>query len=317
MDNTDITLAKYMLTESKKKNNEINFIALSSNPMISVSELLEIIENSGEKHQQIMHNPNLTLDDVEQIKVCYYALATIGQYYDLLSDTRIIFNNGRFYYKSHEISWKFIRMNKHITYEFYKLYCKDMISNNEYILYNPNGDCRNFDFSDSTIDIVYCINNFKGIYNDKLDEFIIEHKSKLRHKIDHAMSYLRYEFIIENEDIFYNIHNSCYLYINNTLTIDNVLHMIDKLNIFQRSLFEDSAIMAHIFMNANITLEDIITNNLHNHKYFYLFASNRNCTVSDILNNPDLNFKDIADCLSSNKHDYTINLNQFKFAFID
>lgn len=69
--------------------------------------------------------------------------------------------------------------------------------------------------------------------------------------------------------------------------------------------------MARIFKNANITLEDIIANNLHNHKYFYLFASNRNCTVSDILNNPELNFKDIAEHLSSNRHDY--NLNQFKF----
>ena len=55
---------------------------------------------------------------------------------------------------------------------------------------------------------------------------------------------------------------------------------------------------------ANITLKDIIDNNLHNHKDFYCFAQNSNCTISDVKNNQNLNWKFGNKYLILNKHKY-------------
>jgi hypothetical protein len=309
-------LEEYMINESKKRGKLFELMCLSNNPMIYINALIQICTNCGKDYTHyIKDNPNLTINDVEKYyydiekyddEVYVYVSYTIGDHYDIFSDNRIEFINSMFYYKTLRISDILFMRNKYLSYELYKLKYSDIISNNEYICNNPNGNFINYDMSDISA-LAKHINNFNGIYNERLEEIIIEYKSILKNEINEAVSYLRYEFILDNIGLFNNCNIFTYhnLYRNKSLTINNVVNIINNDDVQDRYIL-------YLFMHSNITLQDIIANNLHKNTYFYYFASNRNCTISDIVNNPELNWIYVTDLLALNKHEYFYY--EFKFA---
>lgn len=217
----------------------------------------------------------------------------------------------------------------------FKMYYKDytVSQHNEYITYNPNGKFIDYDFTDlnslnDTSNLYFLIRNineYNGVYTERIGEIIIEYKDILARRI-HSATYLPYDFIIENHDIFVltsldALDDFPYIDLlckNKTLTIDNVLFLYNKL---------DYRAILLVFTYANITIEDIINNNLHEHKYFYKYVLNKNCTINDIINYPNLNWMDNnSDCplikfysyLAQNKHEYIKHeYIKYKFTFID
>jgi hypothetical protein len=304
----------YFIDQSQQNKLSKDIICnLSSNPSISINALIEICTNCNVNFKNyIINNPNLTIDDVEQhnLSVCDYALNTIGHFYDIFHDNRITFTNSDFYYKDHVLG-SIVVYNKHLTYEIFKSYEHiNDISNNEYIFKNPNGNIIHYDFTNFEPCEFYYYegnydNNFEGIYDNNFEEFIIKNKTVFMNNIDFMQRYLSYDFIQNNLDLFRKNDD---LYYNNSLTINNVLNIIkNKISVFTSPNV--------IFKNANITLDEIINNNLHNHKCFHYYASNRNCTVNDILTHSDLNWnlEELNEHLSINRHDY----NKYIFKFIN
>jgi hypothetical protein len=124
--------------------------------------------------------------------------------------------------------------------------------------------------------------------------------------IDFMQRYLSYDFIHNNLDLFLD-RPIQYLYSNKSFTINNILNIIDKYTCYN---------LKCIFSNANITLDEIINNNLHNNEYFYYYAKNINCIVNNILTHSDLNwnYEKLNEHLSLNCHDYNNSEYIFKFA---
>jgi hypothetical protein len=301
-------LEQYFIDQSLQNKLSDEIIAnLSYNPSISIDVLIKICTNCNENYKNyIIYNPNLTIDHIEQYlsnyidntQYKYTITTTIGQYYDIFHDKRITFSNGHFYYKN--IILTNVVNNKHLTYEIFKSYkyIKN-ISHNRYICLNPNGNIIYYDMNNFNADDIA---DYTGIY-DNIEEFIIKHKMVLMNKIDNAQSYLSYDFIQNNLDLFTIKYNYA-IGVNKSLTINNIL------NIIENNLEIDHVML---FANANITLDEIITNNLHNNEYFHYYAQNRNCTVNDILC-INWNYKKLNEHLSLNCHDYNNNEYVFKFA---
>jgi hypothetical protein len=297
---------KYILNEITNKRLKITYYKdLAHNSNMSIITLMQIY---GEKYKKyICYSPNLTIDDIqmyfsfeEYFKYKKDILNTIQTHYDIFSDYRIIKINNELYYNSDKLS---ILHNKYLTYEIYKSF---NLPNNMFLKSNYNAIILNYDFSDLN-DLSECINLFAGKYTKEMDSIIIQYKSILKGKINCATRYLPYNFIMENIDIF-DINNEFihHLNYNHTLTINNILdydNKFCKINNTFNSL---------IYACANITLKDIINNNLHNKLLFHSFALNKNCTINDIINNPNLNWidpnsrnwRDINKSLIINKHVY-------------
>jgi hypothetical protein len=317
-------LEQYFIDQSlQNKFNSVIIYNLSVNPFISINTLIEIYTNCNVNFKDyIINNPNLTIDDVEQhlLSNTRNVIYTIGQYYDIFHDSRITFSNGDFYYKDCKLTN--IVKNKHLTYEIFKSYKHiNDISNNDYICKNPNGNIIHYDITNfDPSDFYY----YRGIYDNNFEEFIIRNKTAFKINIDFMQRHLSYDFIQNNLDLF-GFRHSVHFYCNKSLTINNILNTIENniLNTIENNILntiENNVEIDHglLFVNANITLDEITSNNLHNNEYFYYYALNRNCTVNDILTHNDLNwnYKKLNDLLSINLHDYNDN-SEYIFKFAD
>jgi hypothetical protein len=293
----NINLSKYTLSV---------IIRLSFNPCVSIKFIIEICNKFNINFKKyIIHNENLTIDDIElyDIKITQKLLEHIAQYCDIFSNNNIQIINNLFYYKGNELPLKYIKYNKYLLES--ELYKYPFISINYYVCCNPNGNFLNYVFS-NVDDLINGINYYNGIYNKKIEEIILQYKNELRKRINRAVTYLPYEFIIENNDLF--VDNYGYkrnLCCNKSLTINNVMDILKNC---------DSENGCYIFMYSNITIQDILNNNLHNSEYFHYFARNINCSIDDIENNSHLNWTNkLVDILSSNERKYNNDVYKFKF----
>jgi hypothetical protein len=272
---------KYIISIIKKINLN-HFRLLTKNVNMLVDTLLKIhsLKKYHSQYKKIIYSCiNLTIDDLqkyvtfeEYIENKKIILKTLGENYDIFSDIRVEKIDGKFYYNNNEIPLDSIRFNK----------------------YNLSDTIFNYDFSDITRLPSY-ISFFKGQYTKEIEDVIIKYKSILKFKIDHALTYLPYDFIMKNIYMFCMYSNDARYYLaqNKTLTIDNVFDYISKYGDYYK-----------IFTYANITLNDIITANLHTSVGFYYFSQNSNCTINDINNNPHLDWRFAIDNLLLNNHKY-------------
>lgn len=290
---------------------------LSYNHNISINVLVELCNKCELNYKKIIfYNPNLTIDDIETYYsssdlVLYNLIPKIAKYCNIMSDDRIKFKNGYFYYKNFLLPWQFIKYNKYISYDFFINNCQNsdvFNSNNDFICYNPNGNFINYDHNDIT-KLSEHINNYCGKYDDNTLNIIIKYLPILKSKLCKALTYLPYDFIMENimDPYKLTVNAMLYLCVNESLTIDNVKHLFN--NYLHIRVYGGR----HIFEYASITLEEIIQNKLHKNKNFYYFAGNRNCKISDIFDNPELNWYDVCMNLAESQYDYNYKY-EFKFA---
>lgn len=314
-------LERYMIEQSLTNrfynDDETNpfYENLAKNKSFSIKALITIFNNCNVNYKKyISYSVNLTIDDIEEH---YKAdndiyknnlINTISAFYNIFEDYRIKYVNGNFIYNTFVLKNCLIKFNKYYTYELYKIYKLD-INNNDYICWNPNGDFINYDLSDIS-KLPHDISYFNGIYNERLEEIILQYKSILKGRIDVSMQYLSYNFIINNKDLFNNIYNSYnYLYKNKSLTMTNYLDIKDNTNMF---------VSYKIFAYIDITLDEIIEHKLEKTKHFKYFTYNKNCSINDIINNPELNFLRDHLTLSLNAYDYDNDKDHvFKFKFAD
>ena len=319
-------LEQYMI-ENLNNNNEENkriLGVLSTNSSISIKVLIEICSNMNVDYlNYICNNPNLTIDDIEKHypfrhrNTCS-CINTLAQYYDIFHDDRIIYNDNLFYYNQYKLISIYVIYNKHLTYELFKSYGDGAIygfTNNDYIQLNTNGNMSNYIKDEESL--VNCINSFNGEYDSEMEKIIDLHRLDLGNKLYGALQYLSYDFIRKNMDLFlYLDDHTEILFQNESLTIDDILHIIET--------YGEKCDFELMFIYSNITLTDIVNNGFENNEYFYHFAENRNCTVSDIINNPNLNWNkesiiimSITMQLAYNRHDYNNYENQYQFKFAD
>jgi hypothetical protein len=297
---------------------------LSCNSSISIETLVQICDAVGANHlKYIQYNPNLTINDVEKYygenSDGYKIFRTIGAYYDIFSDNRIILKNGYFYYKNNKISVKYVVKNKYLTYELFKS-LNVKIHNNDYVCLNPNGNFRDYDFTNVKIlELESHINGYCGVYSTELEETILKYGHMIN--IVNSLRYLSYEFIMKNSNLFNNYSSEQkrrFLCKNKLLSIDEILSISYKLK-FKL----DTCDYSDIFKYANITVSDIkninIDDNDINNNIQY-FMENKNCSINDILITPELNKYKCKLCyLSSNTHykNDTDTDTQYIFKFVD
>jgi hypothetical protein len=307
-------MIKYILEENCQISSEIVW-SLSQNPSVSIQDIIQICKKNNHEYQKYIYNsPNLTLDDaIEHLSnhnLFRYAIRTIEAYYDVMNDERITCNNNELYYKDIKLDWTNLMYNKYVPYK----YVQNEIKYEDYLINNHNGSLKNYNF----IDNEYLIKHVKYYIGDdikELENIIIRNKEILKNKVSDVFKILPYEFIKNNRHLFHYTDYWYYynLFSNKSLTINNIIEIITEAEKGCSRLVMTTN-LPKMFENANITLQDIIANDLHKNRHFYYFASNRNCTISDILNNSDLDWKDITNMLAKNQHIYN---DEYVFKFAD
>jgi hypothetical protein len=188
----------------------------------------------------------------------------------------------------------------YITYEHYLKYKEThfkYIKNNTFVFNNPNCKLSQLDNSDKCKDGIYtftgddCEFETYVLYNNIRNISILSNKN------------ISYDFYLKYYPLFNMPINILY---NKTLTIDNILHFIKNYKtFFIKALKSSDDVYLKIFEHSNITLDDILKNNLSDNKCIKNFMKNKNCTINDILSHPEIFGTDLLDIYSI-KYNYNL-----------